>query len=507
MPSIFQRMMLKLLLPCSKFTLVYLDDIIIFSDNLDDHFKHINSVLSILAQANLTLNLRKCQFLCNSFHYLGHIITPAGIKPNPDKISALKNMLPPKNRKELMSFLGLVNWFRRFIPHLAEKTSVLTPLLSKSADWNWTADHQDAFCFLTHALTDDSFVRFPNFNQPFVLACDASLKQVGAVLLQQFNSVMHPVIFFSKLLDKHQQNYSVIEKECFAIVLSIKHFHVYLHSTFFVVRTDHRALVWLDRMKDTSSKLLRWSMFLQQYKFLIVYGKGEENAVADALSRLQSSDMTPVDDTPALFPSQVIIPQNLVTFRNLQQTKTSGPRHENWIGRTVQVLGSWFKNNKEHAKDVYNMQVVDFKEGPNLRADRWVVRLLKQDGTHDDDFLMNYTAMCKYLLPVTAQPVPAQMTPNTKPAQPVLHADLPTLQDFIIQQQQDPSLALWFKWCQQQQPPPPDHQHIAWFHADKDTIFLDENGLLSRYSTLSTSATTRRSCQLVVPTIYQQHVL
>ena len=135
------------------------------------------------------------------------------------------------------------------------------------------------------------------------------------------------------MLNEHQRKYSVTEKECLAIVLAVKQFHVYLLG-FFIVRTDHRALVWLHRMKDTSSKLLRWAMFLQEYQFLIVYGKGEANVVADALSRLKVTPALPVDENhefnPVDLDSQppVSFIQSLVTCRNVTQTKFVGSRDE-----------------------------------------------------------------------------------------------------------------------------------------------------------------------------------
>jgi hypothetical protein len=192
-----------------------------------------------------------------------------------------------------MQFLGLANWFKRFIPHLADMASSLYSLVSKSASWTWTTGHQQAFEQLKSALTSQSLMRFPDFSQPFVLVCDASDCQIGSVLLQQFDSALQPIYYYSHALDTQQRQYSVTEKECLAMVLSIKRFHVYLHGRFFIIRTDHRALVWLYRCKDQFSKLLRWSLFLQQYQFLIVYGKGEHNVVADALSRLSRDEKIP----------------------------------------------------------------------------------------------------------------------------------------------------------------------------------------------------------------------
>ena len=534
MPSIFQRMMSNILRDCSSFILVYLDDIIVFSISLEEHFQHLKVVLDKLVNANLTLHLKKCQFLAQSFSYLGHLLTPEGIRPNPDKVAALQQMSPPTNRKQLMQFLGLVNWFRRFIPQLSEMASALYPLVSKSTLWQWSAPQQHAFDRLKASLTSQSLVRFPDFSQPFVLVCDASDYQVGSVLLQQFGSCLHPIYYYSHLLDAQQRQYSVTEKECLAIVLSIKRFHVYLHGHFFIIRTDHRALVWLYRAKDQFSKLLRWSLFLQHYDFLIVYGKGDNNVIADALSRLARDETIPVDaqhecinvspvsealsDTDASHsrsPQAVppvmkeVLPLSLLTFRNLQQTKTSGPRHENWLHRQVQVLGSWFTNNKGNHKQVYTMDVVDFIEGPTLRADRWKLRL-QTPNEPDEYFEMSFSAMCKYLVPLvpgTADDKSQAPQAQTAAQSITLPFDLPSLDDFVSQQHSDPSLVFWFTWLEQNVVPSVTDSHHQWWIADKDCMFINEHGLLCRFAKFTTSTATRPCSQVVVPSSFVPQVL
>ena len=318
--------------------------------------------------------------MTQTFSYLGHLIDQHGIHPNPDKVTALRNLAPTSNRQQLMQFLGLADWFKRFIPNLAQMSSTLYPLVSKQATWKWTSQEQTAFDQIKTALTSDSCVKFPDFPKTFILVCDASDKQIGAVLLQPYDRELYPIYYYSHVLDKHQQAYSVTEKECLAIVSAIKHFHVYLHGVFFIVRTDHRALVWLYKTKDQFSKLLRWSVFLQEYNFLIVYGKGQYNVVADALSRLQSNSTIPVDQyheycpeadaqppptvTPVVSASSLVTItkaiSQLLTFRNPAQTKTSGPRDEHWLHRQVRVLGSWFNNHSAKKTDVYTMDVVEF---------------------------------------------------------------------------------------------------------------------------------------------------
>jgi hypothetical protein len=526
MPSIFQRMMTRLLQDCSAFTLVYLDDIVIFSKSVESHLLHLQQVLQHLVTANLTLNLKKCQFMTQTFSYLGHLIDQHGIHPNPDKVAALRQLSPPTNRQQLMQFLGLANWFKRFIPNLAQMASTLYPLVSKQATWTWTVQEQTAFDQIKTSLTSNACVKFPDFTKTFVLVCDASDKQIGAVLLQPYDRDLYPIYYYSHVLDKHQQSYSVTEKECLAIVLAIKHFHVYLHGVFFIVRTDHRALVWLYKAKDQFSKLLRWSIFLQQYNFLIVYGKGQSNVVADALSRLQTDPSIPVDQyheyspeaavqqpqaalttvaDPVTIPAAIL---QLVTFRNPAQTKTSGPRDEQWLHRQVQVLGSWFNNNSAKKMDLFTMEVVEFIEGPTLRKDRWKVRLKNADGSPDEYFHMSFNAMCKYLLPNVSADVPAHRLPTPAAVPPIeLPCDLPSIDDFIVQQNKDPSLQIWFNWLRHNEPPIDTHVQRNWWLADKDVMFLNEAGLLCRFASMTTSAATRKCSQVIVPTDFIPKVL
>ena len=520
MPAKFQRMMSVLLLECQQFALAYLDDIVVFSDDMEQHLCHLHMVLSKIQQANLTVNLTKCRFCTTQFQYLGHIVSADGIKPDPVKVQALQNMVPPTNVKQLQRFLGLLNWFRRFIKDRAEIISPLTQLLSKSVSFTWGPPQQEAFDTARRSLSADTIVRFPNFAKPFVLSCDASDKQIGAVLLQQYGENLEPIFFYSKLLDVHQQKYSTTEKECLAVIKAIKQFHHYLHGQFFIVKTDHHALVWLTKSKDTFSKLLRWSLQLQPYNFIIVYGKGSQNIVADALSRLETTTALPYDhchewirneDTPNYVQqSYIVIPRRakktsdsllqLVTFRDVNQKKTSGPRDEGWLHRHVRVLGSWFNNNTVNKNQVYQMEVVEFIQGSSLAKDRWKLRLDNPDGTLDDYFLMSFRGMCQYLIPLETQNlvVPSTTSAQTTPTITIA-SDLPAVEDFIKQQRLDSTLRFWFTWLEQKQPPLESSSEHSWFRTDRDNVFLDTNNLLCRFSSLKSGETTRRCTQVIVP--------
>ena len=539
MPSIFQRFMSQLFQKCKSLVLVYLDDIVVFSKCVDDHFSHLQIVFDLLAQANVTLHLKKCHFFSQKFIYLGHLLDATGIRPNPEKVQALQQLAPPQNRLQLMKFLGLINWFKRFIPCLAQFSSCLYPLVSKNSKWMWTPEHQEAFHKLKQSLVNQPMVRFPDFSKTFVLVCDASDYQVGAALLQQHDNQLLPVYFYSHVLDTHQKHYSITEKECLSIVLAVKHFHSYLHGQFFIIRTDHRALVWLYKIKDQFSKLTRWALFLQSYKFVIVYGKGESNILADALSRLQQDKSLPVDDghqwtsqtlleTSHISNSHLLLCVqrstdqlhhllvqdshtlliNLQTFRNLAQTQTTGPRNENWLNRQVQVLGSWFtKFDKSRRKESFTMTVVDFIEGRTLREDRWKVVLHDTDDDTDKFFFLSFSAMCKYLVPMSSQdPTPATSVLSAHPVV-TLPYELPIVDDMITEQQKDASLLFWFKYIQDGTSPTANTPEYKLWMQEKDNVFISANSLLCRYSKLTTSADVRNCIQVLIPTCFRPRVL
>jgi hypothetical protein len=174
------------------------------------------------------------------------------------------------------------------------------------------------------------------------------------------------------------------------------------------------------------------------------------------------------------------------------------------------VLGSWFNNHSAKKTDVYTMDVVEFIEGATLRKDRWKVRLKNQEDNSDEFFLMNFSAMCKYLLPVTT-PDPVQHLQPTlaqsKSFQPVLPSDLPLIDDFLVTQAKDPTLVIWFTWLKEQKPPPPEHPQYHWWISDKDAMFLNEVDLLCRFALISTSAAARKCSQVVVPTDFIPKVL
>jgi hypothetical protein len=276
------------------FVLAYLDDIIIFSKSDKEHFKHLEIILTKLKEAGLVLNKKKCKWFRREIKILGNIVSEGVIKPDPDKVKAIKEYPLPKTIKELRSFLGLINYCREFLPHFAQVSKSLNDLLKGETKKSVKrVAHTEAsilaFKILKNALTEETKRAQPDFNLEFILTTDASDSGIGAILSQVKPSGKEQMISaFSKGFDVHQKNYSVIDKELLAVVKSIERYRHYLIGKEFLLRTDHKALVYLWDCKDPTTRLLRWAMKLQEYKFRIEYIKVEDN-VADGYSRVNAS--------------------------------------------------------------------------------------------------------------------------------------------------------------------------------------------------------------------------
>lgn len=199
-----------------------------------------------------------------------------------------KKSPPPITKKQLRSFLGLVGWYRKFIPHFATVTACLTDLLRKGKPnkLNWLPQHHDSFIKLKKLIMSPPILRAPDFKRPWVVQTDASDYAIGAALLQEYDGVLLPLAFASRKLQTRETRYSVIEKEGLAMIFGIRKFERYLYGQEFILCTDHAALGYIQRCKPENSRVLRWSLYLQNYKFTDKVIKGTENVLSDYLSRL-----------------------------------------------------------------------------------------------------------------------------------------------------------------------------------------------------------------------------
>ena len=228
--------------------LVYLDDIIIFSTDFDQHLLDIQAVISRLAEANLTFKLLKCFFAQLSVEFLGHLISEAGIAPHPRLVSKVKNCFPPTSMTEARAFLGLTGYYRYMIPNYGNISAPIVALTHKDVEYVWTSDCQRSFETLTQLLISEPIMNHPDFSQPFTLHCDASELALGIVLTQtDSQNQEHPVRYISRLLNKAERKYSPGQRECLAVVYGIRQCRRFINGTSFFVITDHKPLLALLR--------------------------------------------------------------------------------------------------------------------------------------------------------------------------------------------------------------------------------------------------------------------
>lgn len=300
-PSTFQRLMNTALSGLQGTRcFVYLDDIVIYSFDLETQINNLRKVFHRLRQFNLKLQPEKCEFLRKEVAYLGHIIGEEGVKPNPEKTKAVTEFPTPQSPKEIKSFLGLASYYRRFIPNFAKLARSLTSLLKKDVPFVWQNEQQLAFESLKQKLVSSPILAFPDFTQPFVLTCDASNFAISAILSQGAIGQDRPIAFASRTLNKAECNYSVTEKECLAIIFGTKVFRPYLYGHHFKIITDHKPLQWLFNCKDPGSRLVRWRLKLEEFEYEIHYKKGKINTNADALSRFPVNPVQPASTPPTM---------------------------------------------------------------------------------------------------------------------------------------------------------------------------------------------------------------
>ena len=290
-PSIFQRIM-ETLLQGIPGVCVYIDDILVTGRTEEEHLKHLLEVLRRLQAAGMRLKREKCFFLLPSVEYLGHKISEAGLQTADSKVEAIVNAPAPRNVTELRSFLGLVNYYGKFLPNLATLLSPLYALLQKRRQWKWTADQANAFREVKALLQSSRVLVHFDDSLPLILSSDASPYGIGAVLSHRMpNGDEHPVSFASRTLTETEKKYSQLEKEALAIVFGVRKYHQYLYGRKFELRTDHKPLMYIFNEKKSipmmaSGRVQRWALTLGAYSYTIRFLKGSDNSSADAVSRL-----------------------------------------------------------------------------------------------------------------------------------------------------------------------------------------------------------------------------
>ena len=287
-PGTFQRLMEHVLAGLQwNIALLYLDDIIVFSQTFDQHLQRLGMVLTRLQEAGLKLKPSKCVLLKKRVEFLGHIVSEQGVEVDPKKVDKVKEWPVPENLTQVRSFLGLCAYYRRFIPDFSKVAKPLTMLSEKDVSFSWQEPQQKAFEHLKRLLTSTPVLAYPKEGCPYILDTDASNVGIGAVLSQVQNGEERVIAYASKTLNRAQRNYCVTRRELLAIVEFVRYFHHYLYGAPFLVRTDHAALYWLLRKNEPDGQMARWLETLQVYDMKVEHRPGKKHGNADAMSRCQ----------------------------------------------------------------------------------------------------------------------------------------------------------------------------------------------------------------------------
>jgi transposase InsO family protein len=300
-PACFQRAINNLLSNLRHFCCeVYLDDVIVFGKTWEEFLSNLKKVLARLASGNVRLNLKKCSFGQKEVEFLGNVVSAAGRSISSDRIQGLADMKAPTDIKQLRSFLGLASYYRDFLPNLSMDLEPLSALTRKGTPFNWTGVQQKAFQDTLDKLCSScNSLVFPDWNKPFILRTDACDYGIGAVLLQDNDTALLPVVHISRSLTESERKWSIVEKEAFAIVWSCRRLNPYLSGRKFLIQTDHKNLSWIH--SSSNARVRRWSLEMSELDYEIEYLPGSKNEVADALSRVNP----PTKNEPELQTQQV----------------------------------------------------------------------------------------------------------------------------------------------------------------------------------------------------------
>ena len=319
-----------------KFIYNYLDDLVIYSNSFEEHLGHIREVLDRLKKANLTVKLSKVKFASQELSFLGHKISPAGISIDQERTRAIRNFPPPKDAKGISRFIGMVNYFHKFIPQLAEIASPLNKLRRKGEKFMWGPEQQQAFDKLKETIMNPPVLGMADFSRRFILETDACGSAVAAVLLQEFPEGRKPIAYASRTLSRQEKKFSIYELEALAVLFGIEKFRLYLEHAEFDLHTDNQALSYVLARPRKSGRLARWAVRISAFKFKVTHLRSSQNVIADTLSRMfEGYPCEDVSDESqcADFKINSILTQLPMAFESLSEFQHKDPSLRDLIQR------------------------------------------------------------------------------------------------------------------------------------------------------------------------------
>ncbi|CAF4274253.1 unnamed protein product [Rotaria sp. Silwood2] len=328
-PPTFQKVMTETLKSCRQFSLVYLDDIIVFSKSFSDHLDHLQSVLSALQQKNLILNPPKCELAVPQINYLGHTINKNSIKPMNEKIEAILRIKEPRTLPQANRFLGSLGWYRKFLPKFAEVAAPIHAVTNLTRPnrrkFKWQAAQSKAFHQLKEMLTTEPlFLHFPVDNLPVVLTTDASDIGIGGVLQQEVNGQLRNLYYHSQVITPCQRKYSTIEKEALAIYKCLDRMRSFVLGRNIIIMTDHCPLCYIMQKSINNKRVNRITHLIQEYNIdKVVHIRGQYNCLPDYLSRYSKEPFDDIFDIEYGLASKSHSILSSATFNNGTKNLTS----------------------------------------------------------------------------------------------------------------------------------------------------------------------------------------
>lgn len=280
-----------------RYVFNYLDDLLVYSESFEEHLEHLEEVMTRLRRAGLTVNPEKVSFARSEISFLGHLVSSKGVCIDPARTQAIREFPPPRDAKGIARFVGMVNFYRRFIPNIAEVAAPLNALRRKGAKFAWGEAQQTAFDVLKEAIMQPPVLAMPDFDRKFVLQTDASSLAVAAVLSQEVDGIRQPIAYASRTLTPcEKKSSSVYELECLAVVFGVNKFRRFLEHKEFLLETDNQALSWLLAHPRQLGKIGRWVVQIAALKFTVQHVRGTQNIIADTLSRMYPSPDEKVEE-------------------------------------------------------------------------------------------------------------------------------------------------------------------------------------------------------------------
>ena len=290
-PAYFQLLIDKVLTGCSEFAMGYLDDIIIFNRSEEEHLVHLEKIFRRLQEFGLKMKREKCAFFKKHIQYLGHLVSEKGFEPLPEKLEAIKKMPAPTTSKEVKQFLGLIGYYRKFVPRFSDISRPLTKLTRHDTPFEWTEQCGKAFNHLRELLMQYPILRYPDPTKGYVLYTDASGIGWSGVLTQEYvdeknRAKQHPICYVSGQFRGSQLNWAALTKEAYAIYMSIRRLSFYVTDAEVLIRCDHLPLKKFLNKQTMNAKVNNWAVELEQFKLKLDWIPGSKNLLADSLSRL-----------------------------------------------------------------------------------------------------------------------------------------------------------------------------------------------------------------------------